>query len=210
MSEESGPSVTLVVATALEYKPLRRAMPNAHIVQAGIALGRLDTKLGEVVVSCGLAGGLRSDLPTGTLLIPRDVRRPDGRVLRCDPELTEAFAQSARSLGIEPVLDPLLTADRIVHGPERLQWAAQGYAGVDMETGLIDAPRVAAVRVVLDTPQHEISGDWASPLLAILKPRNWPQAIWLAREAPRAATLCAKVVAGAQGIGKQARITQQW
>ena len=29
-----------------------------------------------------------------------------------------------------------------------------------METGLIDAPRVAAVRVVLDTPQREISADW--------------------------------------------------
>lgn len=176
-------------------------MPNAHIVQAGIALGRLDTKLREGVVSCGLAGGLRPDLPTGTLLIPRDVRRPDGRMLRCDATLVEAFARSARSLGIEPVFDPLLTADRIVQGAERMQWGAQGYAGVDMETGLIDAPRVAAVRVVLDTPEHEISGDWQSPLLAILKPWNWPQALWLAREAPRAATLCAKVVAGAQGIG---------
>jgi Phosphorylase superfamily len=202
VTEESRTPLTLIVATALELKPLRRAMPTARIVHAGIALGRLNTKLGEEVVSCGIAGGLRPDLPTGTLLIPRDVRRPDGRMLRCDTALVEAFARSARSLGIEPVFDPLLTADRIVHGAERMQWGAQGYGGVDMETGLIEAPRVAAVRVVLDTPEHEISGDWQSPLLAMLKPWNWPQGLWLAREAPRAATLCAKVVAGAQGIGK--------
>jgi hypothetical protein len=210
VTDESAASLTLIVATALEYKPLRRAMPDAHIVQAGIALERLDGKLGETVVSCGLAGGLRADLPTGALLIPREVRRPNGSTLRCDGALVDVFAQSARLLGIEPVFDPLLTADHIVHGAARAEWAAQGYAGVDMETGLIDAPRVAAIRVVLDTPQHEISADWRSPLLAILKPWNWSQAFWLAREAPRAATLSARVVAGAQGIGKQARITQQW
>jgi hypothetical protein len=202
MNEESGTSPTLIAATALEYKPLRRAMPNVRVVQAGIALGRLDTTLGETVVSCGCAGGLRPDLPTGTLLIPREVRRPDGSMLHCDEELVSAFARSARSLGIEPVFDPLLTADHIVRGGERAQWGAQGYAGVDMETGLIDAPHVAAVRVVLDTPQREISADWQRPLLAMLKPWNWPQAIWLARETPRAASLSARVVAGAQGIGK--------
>jgi hypothetical protein len=207
---ESAPSLTLIVATALEYKPLRRALPDARIVQAGIALGRLDTKLGEMVVTCGVAGGLRPDLPTGTLLLPRAVRRPGGGTLTCDAELVDAFARSARSLGIEPVFDPLLTADRMIHGAARAQWAAQGYAGVDMETGLLSAPRVATVRVVLDTPQREISADWQSPLLAILKPWNWPQALWLAREAPRAATLAARIVAGTQGIGKEARITQQW
>jgi hypothetical protein len=202
VTEESGASPTLIAATALEYKPLRRALPNAQVVQVGIALGRLDTTLGETVISCGIAGGLRLDLPTGTLLIPREVRRPDGSMLHCDAELVGAFARSARSLGIEPVFDPLLTADHIVRGAARAKWGAQGYAGVDMETGLIDARRVAAVRVVLDTPQREISADWQWPLLAMLKPWNWPQAIWLAREAPRAATLCARVVAGAQGIGK--------
>ena len=92
-------------------------MPNAHIVQAGIALGRLDTTLGDTVVSCGVAGGLRPDLPTGTLLIPREVRRPAGGVLHCDAELVDVFARSARSLGIEPVFDPLLTARP--HRPRR-------------------------------------------------------------------------------------------
>jgi hypothetical protein len=199
----------VIVATSLEYKALRRALPDARIVQTGIALEKNRADLGEIVVSCGLAGGLRGDLPTGTLLIPREVRRPDGRTLRCDPELVDTFAQSARRLGIEPIFEPLLTAATLVTGAARAQWAAQGYAAVDMETGRIEARRVAAVRVLLDTPHREISRDWRTPLRAILKPWNWPQAFWLAREAPRAAALAARVVAGAQGIGGQVRITGQ-
>jgi len=197
VSGYSGAAPTLIAATALECNALRRELPSARIVQTGIALANLREELGEIVISCGLAGGLRPDLPTGTVLVPREVRRPGGGMLRCDEELVAAFATSARRLGVEPVFDPLVTAERIVHGASRAQWAEQGYAAVDMETGLIDAARVAAVRVVLDTPQREISEDWRVPAMAMLKPWNWPQAIWLARAAPRAARLAARVVAGA-------------
>jgi hypothetical protein len=64
------------------------------------------------------------------------------------------------------------------------------------------------VRVVLDTPQRELSRDWEHPLQAMLKPWNWAQALWLAREAPRGARLVARVVA--QVIGPELRITRQW
>jgi hypothetical protein len=200
---------TFIAATPLEFNALRRELRNARIVETGIALRRLQEALGDVVVSCGLAGGLRADLPVGTVLVPREVRRPNGSTLRCDPELVERFALSARNMGIEPILEPLLTADTIVRGSARREWAEKGYAGVDMETGLLVAPRVAAIRVVLDTPRQEISADWERPLVAILKPWNWPQVLWLAREAPRAASLAARVAAGAQGIGKELRITRQ-
>lgn len=190
--------LTLIAATSLECAALRRELKDTRIVQVGIALSKLRSALGESVVSCGVAGGLRDDLPTGTLLVPREVRRPDGSTLRCDAELVELFTQSARRLGFEPIADPLLTAVEIVRGGERSRWALQGFAGVDMETGLVSAPRVAAVRVVLDTPRREISADWQAPLRAILKPWNWPEALWLAREAPRAAALAARVVAASR------------
>ncbi|MBV8067096.1 MAG: hypothetical protein JO113_03885 [Candidatus Eremiobacteraeota bacterium] len=201
--------VTFVAATALECKALRREMPVARIVQTGIALEGARDGFGTIVVSCGLAGGLRPDLPTGTVLIPREVRRPGGGLLRCDAEMVEALAERARELGVAPLFDPLLTAQTIVHGNARAQWAAKGYAGVDMETGLIDALRVCAVRVILDTPVRELSADWRNPTTAMLKPWNWPQAWWLAREAPRAAALAARIAAGAQGIGAELRITRQ-
>jgi hypothetical protein len=198
----------IIAATELEMAALRRELPHASIVKTGVGLANLREPLGEIVVSCGLAGGLREDLPTGTVLIPREVRRPDGGVFTCDPGLVEAFAHGARALGIEPIFDPLLTSDTIVTGAARGEWAARGYAAVDMETGRIEAARVAAVRVVLDTPEHELSRDWQHPVRALLKPWNWSQALWLAREAPRAARLAARVVA--QGIGAQMRITRQW
>ncbi len=187
---------------------MRRERPNATVIEGGIALAKLRERPRGTVVVCGVAGGLRGDLPTGALLIPRRVRRPDGRDLECDAELVATFIASARRLGVEPVLDPLLTAGAIVGGAARLEWAARGYAGVDMETGLIEASRVAAVRVLLDTPQHELSTDWVNPIRAMLRPSNWPQAAWLAVEAPRAARLAARVVA--QGIGTKPRIARQW
>lgn len=193
--------MTFVAATSLECAALRRELHDARIVQSGIAFEALEDELGDVVVSCGLAGGLRAGLPTGTVLVPREVLRPDGSRLACDLQLVEAFAESARGLGLEPILDPMLTAGAIVNGEARSEWAARGYAAVDMETGLISAARIAAVRVVLDTPERELSAEWRTPLRAMLDPRNWPQAVWLAREAPRAAALAARVVAQAQGIG---------
>jgi hypothetical protein len=201
------PEIALLAATSLEARALRRELPDADIVTAGIALSKGFSWRDRAVVSCGLAGGLRPDLPTGTLLLPRQVRRSDGRILDCDPDLIDAFAHAARALHIEPVFDPLLTADAIVRGPERAVWAARGFAGVDMETGRIDAPRVAAVRVILDTPQRELSQDWLHPIRAMFKPWNWPQLIWLAREAPRAAHRAACVVA--QGIASDLRITSR-
>jgi hypothetical protein len=194
------PRVTFVAATALECRALRRELPQARVIQTGIALERNRASLGSIVVSCGLAGGLRDDLPTGTLLIPREVRRPSGETLHCDAQLVGLLTARARTLGVEPVFDPLLTSTEIVNGETRAQWAVRGYAAVDMETGLVDAPRVAAVRVILDTPLRELSADWRTPLIAILKPWNWSQALWMAREAPVAAALAARVAAAAQGI----------
>ena len=201
--------MVVIAATALEYAALRRALPGVHVVKTGVALAQLREDLGDCVLSCGLAGGLREDLPTGTVLIPRQVRRPDGTTLVCDVELVEMLANGARSLDIVPVFDPLVTTPAIVSGAERARLAFGGYAGVDMETGRIVAPRVAAVRVVLDTPLRELSPAWSNPTRALLDPRNWPQAAWLSREAPKAAERCARVVAAAQGIPAEVRITGQ-
>jgi nucleoside phosphorylase len=153
--------------------------------------------LGDRIISCGLAGGLRHDLPTGTILIPHDVLSPDGTTLHCDDELVERLIAGARTIGIEPRSEPMVTTTTVVTGGERRRWADRGYAAVDMETGLLRAPRVAAVRTILDTPLRELSEDWLNPALAALKPWNWRELLWLAREGPRCARLAAQVVAAA-------------
>ena len=186
--------ITIVAATRLEAQAARKSAGGAaDVVQAGIALSRGRHYEGAAI-SCGIAGALRADLRTGSVLIPRSVLRPDETVLHCDDELTQALARAAEQLGYEPVDAPLLTSPRLVHGGERSRWAAKGYAGVDMETGLIDAPRVACVRVVLDTPEREISPAWLRPASVFVTPAAWRDLPFLAREGPRCAQLAADIV----------------
>lgn len=188
-------SIAIVTATSVESRAARKALPHVRVVEAGIALARSED-FGDIAISCGLAGGLRKDLPTGTVIVPRVVRRPDGSMLACDAELTDLLSEAARQCGYKPVNDPLLTSPSLVHGDSRAKWADE-YAAVDMETGLINAGRIACVRVVLDTPLREISPAWLNPRTAIFQPRAWSDLPFLAREGPRCAAIAAQIIAAA-------------
>ena len=189
-----GTDVSVVAATHTEARAARHELTRTHVYESGIALRKLRDGFGDTVLSCGVAGGVRHEYHTGTVLIPRRVLRPDGTTLDCDEELVERLLRAANALGLEPLTDPLVTTTGLVTRAERELWASRGYAGVDMETGLLTAPRIAAVRVLLDTPLRELSEDWLHPVTAMLKPWNWPQLLWLAREAPRCARLAARIV----------------
>lgn len=192
------PAITVVAATRLEARAIRRAVAGARVVEAGVALGRLRAPVaGDAVVTCGLAGALRPALPTGSVIVPDRVLRPGGEWLGCDPVLVEVLVAAARRLGMEPERGPLATSPELVRGSAREQWARRGCVAVDMETGLLTTPRVAAVRVILDTPDREISEAWRHPALALLRPAAWGEAVWLRREAPRCAALAAAVLAEA-------------
>lgn len=187
-----------MVATALEARMARTELPGLRVIEAGVALARPPAGgYGECAVSCGLAGGLQPDLPTGTVLIPRHVERGDGTSLTCDPELVAALLQGARTLGIGANDGAMLTSPVILRGAARTAAGAKGFSGVDMETGLIGAVRIAAVRVVLDTPQRELSPAWTKPLSVLWHPAAWLELPWLAREGPRCARLAARVIAAA-------------
>lgn len=165
------------------------------MIECGIALAK-HAHFDDLVISCGLAGGLRPDLATGTVLVPVRVRRPDGSEFECDPDAVHALTYAAVRMGCTVVQDPLVTTQTLVHGAQRDAWAAHGYAGVDMETGLLRAPRIACVRVILDTPRREISPAWLTPVRAMLQPRAWLDLPFLIREGPRCSAIAARIAIG--------------
>lgn len=192
------PELTIITATSLETRAVARVLPHAHIVEAGIALAKLDhAKVSGTVVTCGVAGGLASSAGTGTVVVPGRVSTTDGREITCDPVLREALLEAARASGCVVDEGPLLTSATLITGTARTYWARRGYVAADMETGFVRAPRVAAIRVVLDTPRRELSELWLRPARVIAHPSVWPQLLWLAREGPRCARIAASVLAAA-------------
>jgi hypothetical protein len=193
--------VTVVAAMGVEARPVRRRVPGLRLVQAGIGLAALDRRLlhTPVVLSVGLAGGLTPELASGTVVIPAQVAREDGVLLTCDLAWSAALEHASRRLGFPTVTSSLLSANSLVTHAGRALWAGRGFAAVDMETAMLAGmvARVAAVRVVLDTPDREISPAWERPRRAALNPRNWREGVWILRAAPRYALRAARVLAAA-------------
>jgi hypothetical protein len=188
--------VTVIAATGLEFRAARtRLAPGARVIRGGIGLPRAFRSSGGIVVSCGIAGGLNPSLPTGTVLVPKAILLADGTLRSCDPALVRCFLAAAKRLGYEASDMPLVSSQTMITGAERSVWAGRGYGGVDMESGRIEAARLACVRVVLDTPQREISPAWQRPLRAVLTPRAWADLPFLMRNGPRCAHRAAEVIA---------------
>ena len=177
---------------------MRRAAPDLRVVRAGVMLRRTGVPAGGVLISVGLAGGLRPDAEAGSVVVPTEVALGDERY-GCDEQWSAALERAARGLGHPVLRAALVTTDRMVTGADRAPHAARGFVAVDTETGLLarNHARVAAVRVLLDTPARELSPRWLHPAWALFDPRCWGQAVWLARHAPAYARRAAEVLASA-------------
>lgn len=151
---------------------------------------------GSIVIVCGLAGALVSDLLPGTILVPDQVGLVDGRNMLCDPVLVQMLATAAHALRFRLDTRPLLTTQSLVVGNDRFHWAQQGFAAVDMETGFFvgENVRVATLRVVLDCPERDISSNWLRPMRGFLQPSCWRELFWLGRVAPQYALRAARVL----------------
>jgi hypothetical protein len=189
--------VHILAPTLVEYWAVRRTLPTAATIWAGVGLAHWQgAREGSSVVVCGLAGALVPGLRPGTVLVPELVALPDGRTMRCAPELVHVLVTAARTLGFQPDTGPLLTAPSLVVGRARQEWADRGFVAADMETGLLadKSLRVATIRVVLDSPEQGISRDWLRPADALLRPRLWRELFWLCRVAPPYALRAARVL----------------
>ena len=165
---------------------VRRRAPNLRVVQVGIG-GRPPVGLQGIVISAGLCGGLLPEQMPGTVVIPTQVVDERGMTHACDPGVVLALERAAHYLRLPVTGGSLISTSGMVTGAERATWAGRGHVAVDMESAAAaeSSQRFGVLRVILDTPSHELSAAWADPVRAIRQPTNWSEAIWLGVNAPR-------------------------
>ena len=151
------------------------------------------------MLSVGLGGALTDEYSPGTVVVPHRVAGEDGATWPTDQAWSEALRAASQRLGFPTAAGTLVSTAEVVTGAGRTALAKQGYDAVDMESAAVAAqvPRLVVLRVILDTPSHEISPRWSRPALAALDPRLWLQGYWLARNSPRFAARAAAVLAEA-------------
>ncbi|MFI8952292.1 1-hydroxy-2-methyl-2-butenyl 4-diphosphate reductase [Streptomyces sp. NPDC053750] len=178
MNRQSGPSPLLIAcALGIEHLALRTgdrdgAGGPVTVLRTGMgpkAAERSVTRvlagpaLGDAaVLATGFCAGLAPGMHPGDLVVAGETRDPRGTVAcvgtdRLVKELVRAVPGRTVHTG------PLTGSDHVVRGPERADLLATGAIAVDMESAatLLSAVRVgarpvAAVRVVVDAPEHEL------------------------------------------------------
>jgi len=175
--------LTFACAMSVEERAARRLGPAVR-VGLGVANGVPD---GERLVSFGIAGALRGDLPVGTVIDATRVVAEDGSVLWEGGPLGVAAARTGTILG----------AGRIVDDPsERARLHEQtGADAVDMESAtLARSGRLAGcVRAISDTPTSKLAG-----LAEAVKLSGEPDVLGLLRGFLRAPLDTARALANAR------------
>ncbi|MGV2921768.1 phosphorylase family protein [Streptomyces alfalfae] len=141
---------------------LRTGMGPVNAERAVVgALGREPLR-DAAVVATGFCAGLTPGMQPGDLVVADEAGDVHGTT-RCAGAglLVEALGRALPGRTVHT--GPLVGSDHVVRGPERGRLRAAGAIAVDMESAatLRGAVRtgqrpVAAVRVVVDTPQHEL------------------------------------------------------
>jgi nucleoside phosphorylase len=178
--------VVAVCAMGIEAWGVRRRAHHVRVVEVGIG-GRPAAALPGIVISAGLCGGLVPGQVPGTVVIPSEVVDEHGATHACDPGVVAALTKAALYLRYAVAGGSMVSTSAMVTGSGRETWANRGYVAVDMESAAVaeSASRFGVLRVILDTPDHELSDAWAAPARAIRQPSNWGEAVWLGVNAPR-------------------------
>jgi nucleoside phosphorylase len=172
--EPSGSAAPLLIACALgiEKLALRGARGPVTVLRTGMGprnarravLGALDDPAlkDAVVVASGFCAGLVPGMHPGDLIVADETRDATGSTPCSSTELMiKAVARAVPGRTVHT--GPLTGSDHVVRGHERSELRAGGAIAVDMESAatlrsaLSAGPRpVAAVRVVVDAPEHEL------------------------------------------------------
>ncbi|MER7571199.1 1-hydroxy-2-methyl-2-butenyl 4-diphosphate reductase [Streptomyces sp. NPDC126514] len=142
-----------VVRTGMGPRAAERSVDRA-LAQPALA--------GAAVLATGFCAGLAPGMHPGDLVVAEETRDPRGTTPCVATELL--VKELTRAVPGRTVhTGPLTGSDHVVRGQERAGLRATGAIAVDMESAatLLSAVRagerpVAAVRVVVDAPEHEL------------------------------------------------------
>ncbi|MDJ1131097.1 1-hydroxy-2-methyl-2-butenyl 4-diphosphate reductase [Streptomyces iconiensis] len=184
MEGPSAPGPLLIAcALGIEHAALRRGLgrpgtvtgtEDIRLLRSGMGpqaarralTGALDGESvpgGTAVLATGFCAGLAPGMRPGDLVVADETRGPEGRV-----PCTGAELLAAALTGLAPSrtvhTGPLAGTDHVVRGSERGSLHATGALAADMESAATLATAaagtarrpVAAVRVVVDAPGHEL------------------------------------------------------
>ncbi|MEU4047885.1 1-hydroxy-2-methyl-2-butenyl 4-diphosphate reductase [Streptomyces olivaceus] len=178
MSPQTGPSPLLIAcALGIEHLALRtgdrggaggpvtvlRTGMGPRAAERSVARVLADPALGgAAVLATGFCAGLAPGMHPGDLVVAEETRDPRSTVACVATErLVKELALAVPGRTVHT--GPLTGSDHVVRGPERADLLATGAIAVDMESAatLLSAVRtgarpVAAVRVVVDAPEHEL------------------------------------------------------
>ncbi|MFJ1747960.1 1-hydroxy-2-methyl-2-butenyl 4-diphosphate reductase [Streptomyces sp. NPDC088116] len=176
----SGPSAPLLIACALGIERLAlrggRARGDAAgpvtVLRTGMGPRNAERAVtralaepgagGAPVIASGFCAGLTPGMHPGDLIVADETRGPDGSTPCTDTGLlVDALRRAVPGRTVHT--GPLTGSDHVVRGQERVGLRTTGAIAVDMESAatlrsaLRAGPRpVAAVRVVVDAPEHEL------------------------------------------------------
>lgn len=131
--------------------------------RARAAAGELAGQAGRAMLVVGFCGGLDASSVPGEVIVAQDVyaASDEGHAeerVRCD--LTGELVQRLTGLGMKVRTGDVVCVSRLALGERRAQLHAGGAIAVDMESVWLAAGTggrpFGVVRVVLDSPEHEL------------------------------------------------------
>jgi 4-hydroxy-3-methylbut-2-en-1-yl diphosphate reductase len=160
-----GARLLVIAPLRIEGAALRCGLPGALVLRSGLGAARSRAAApaaarlpAAAVAVAGFCGAVSAGLAPGDVVVASEVRGPEG-VISCE---ARSLVAALAALGIENVrVGPVASSDHVVRGAERRALAAEGALAADMESAWL-APAAAGrpfavLRVVLDTPERELS-----------------------------------------------------
>lgn len=168
-STSASTDLLIAVPMSLEAWLVSSGAPGARVLRTGIGPRRARASVGSLreqalgaLLVMGFAGGLDPDGHPGEVVVADELYGPRGVRIRCPR--AQALAQVLLDAGVPARHGPIVSVPRPAISAARERLRASGAIAADMESvwlaGAAGQRPFGVVRVLLDTPAHELWRPW--------------------------------------------------